>query len=593
MIKEPTAFGFHTRLSRVDFLTLLKPHLPSLFAGCVLLLVTNIVMASLPVLINGGVSLIESDRPFTFSLGFVSLTLSTIYAIVGVVFGLAVFGAVQRTLSRMFIFDVGRKVEQDLRGKLFFHLTTLDDRFFNKHSVGDLMNHLTTDMTNVRMVTGFASLNVMNIIFIFFISVPLLMKIDVFLGLCALLPFPLIIFATSGITTRMFHRTMEYQQQLSHMVSHIQENLLGAHVVRLFHQQQQEDERFDATNRETYRAGVALLKTRVLMLPIMRLMVGISVGVVLYFGGLAILSGRIDLGDFVEINARILQLAWPAMSVGFVMSIYSRGKASLQRVNRLLCEMPIVEDGTQNLRDIHGIHVQNLPLIPNVSTEQKVNFSIKRGQTLGLVGPSGSGKTTLLRMLYRRGIAPFGTIFIDEHEINDLSLQSFYEQVSVVTQETFLFHKSIRDNIIFARPDAQEHEIERVLKITRLDRDLANLQYGLETIVGERGMTLSGGQRQRVALARALIAKKPLLILDDALSSVDADTERHIVSHLRDAQKDTILIIATHRLSAIRNADQILVLQHGRVLSAGLHEELMEMSELYHQLWGVEEELLS
>lgn len=587
--EKPRAFGFLISPKKIQFLQLLQPYAWFLVFGCLLLLLTNLISATLPILINAGVSLIENELPFVLNLYIFELNFLNIYWILLTVLLLAIVGAVLRTFSRMVIFDIGRRIERNLREKLFYHISVLDDDFFIKHSVGDLMNHLTTDMANVRMVTGFAALNIMNIIFIFCFTVPLLLKIDVQIALCALLPFPLIILAMTNITKKMFLATIDYQKQLSRMANHIQENLLGAHIVRLFHQQKQESERFLITNQKTFDEGIKLARVRVLMLPIMRLIIGIAVGLVLFVGGRAILTGRINLGDFVEINARILQLAWPAMSVGFVMSVYSRGQASLTRINELLDYLPSIRDGEQVLNDVHTVDVHNLVLNNEHIKTDPISFKVNKGQMIGIVGPSGSFKTTLLRAIFRRYKIPPGAIFFDGYDINDLTLSSIYDQISVVSEGSFLFHKTIRDNICFARPDASEDEIAAVVKLTRLDRDLANFKDGLETVVGERGITLSGGQRQRVVLARALLAKRPVFIMDDALSSVDTDTEQYIVSRLPDYLKNSIVIMATHRLSALRQADQILVLEKGRVLGFGTHKKLLADNDLYKGLWGFSE----
>jgi ATP-binding cassette subfamily B multidrug efflux pump len=325
------------------------------------------------------------------------------------------------------------------------------------------------------------------------------------------------------------------------------------------------------------------------MFPVMRFLVGLSVVLVLYVGGRAILSNSLTLGDFVEINARILQLAWPAMSVGFVMSIYSRGRASLVRINQLLAHKPQIADGAKNLGRVNELSVYGLKLNEDLRDDKGISFSLKRGQFLGVVGQSGSYKTKLLRTLYRRETTPAGTIFLNGHDINEISLSSIYNQVSVASAETFLFHKTIRENICFLKPHASNDEINVVMKILRLDRDITNFKDGLDTIIGERGITLSGGQRQRIALARILLAKKSINILDDALSAVDAQTERHIVIHLKEYLKDSMLIVASHRLSAILGADHILVLEHGRIAEQGNHRHLVNISPLYQSLWGIDQ----
>lgn len=587
--KVVQAYGQEVSPKGLSFLKLLKPHWLLLLWGCVLVMFTSLIMVFMPVLVNGGVSIIDSEQIFVLDLKVAQFSFHSIHQIILTVSVLAIIGALVRTGSRMAIFGIGRSVEKTVRSQLFSQLSILDDRFYAKNSVGELMNHLTTDTVNVRLVAGFAVLNIMNILFVFFLTVPFLLKVDLLLAICALLPFPLVVLATSGISRRMFQATVEYQAQLGVMTNHVQENLLGAHVVRLFHQQQAEDIRFQTTNAETYRLGVKLARVRVLMMPIMRLVVGLSVGLVLYIGGNEVLSGKITLGQFVEVNARILQLAWPAMSVGFVMSIYSRGQASLERINKLFSYRPQIFDGDNKIFSINKLEVRDVFLGGTKFDQNTVSFSLKRGQLLGVVGPSGSHKSSLLKTLYRRNLVPHGQIFYDGQDINDIKLSSLYEQISVVSSDSFLFHKTIRENICFSNPEVSKSELEEVLRITKLDQDLQSFPDGLETEVGERGITLSGGQRQRITLARALLANRAVLILDDALSSVDAHTEQHIIENISDYLKNSLVIMATHRFMAIENADEILVMEKGLLVGRGTHQDLLAENLLYQQLWGMEQ----
>lgn len=580
-----TAFDQDLSQQAVKFRDLLKPYRFKLALGGMVLLLTNLIVLSMPVLVNAGVSLISSSRQeATIKLFSWHYSVNSLSYLIAIIVVLALLGGLIRTLSRVMIFDVGRSIERDVRAQVLSHISALDDEFYARHQVGDLMNHLTTDVTNIRLVTGFAVLNLMNIILAFCFTVPLLLRIDLVLGICALLPFPVVMLATRGLSQRIFSATKYYQERLSFMVNHIQENLQGAQVVRLFHQQHAEAIRFAKTNHETFLAGVKLARVRVLMYPIMRMVIGLSLALILWVGGMAVWSGHISLGDFVEINTRISQLTWPAMSIGFVMSMLSRGRASLSRLNVLLTKTPAISDGPDSISELNSVNVIELRL--SDKNQQALSFSVQRGEMLGLVGVSGSGKTTLLKMLYRRIKISPGSIFYDHHDIANLKLNSLYKQVAVVSQEPFLFHKSLKENISFLKPDASLTDIEQVIKLVKLDSDIASFKDGLDTIIGERGITLSGGQRQRVALARALLAPRPLIILDDALSAVDAETEQFIVGNLRARLANSIIIIATHRLAAIKDAEQILVLDQGRTSAQGRHQDLMSISQLYRELWG-------
>lgn len=580
--KNPSAFGIAMGHQGISFLELLSPYKLKMALGALVLVMTNLLAVSLPSLVNLGVGLLKDDGKKYVNIWFFKWSFNGLLSLVFLVVIVAIIGAIIRTISRILIFDVGRLVERDLRERVIVHVSALDDEFFSRHQVGDIMSHLTNDISNVRMMAGFALLSILNIIIIFVFSVPLLMKIDSVLALVALLPFPLVMIATRRLTKRMFEATKNYQEHLSHVVNHVQENLGGAHVVRLFHQQEAEGVRFSTTNRRIYESSIKLAHLRVLLLPTMRLMIGIALALVLLVGGHMVLSGHIEVGDLVEINARIMQLTWPAMSIGFVISIMSRGQASLSRLNILLNANPKIIDGLDELERVDTIHVHNL----SVGPKAHISFSLKTGEMLGLVGPSGSYKTILLRMLYRRINVEQAKIFYNEHDVVNLSLNSLNRHVSVVTQEPFLFHKSIKENIVFFNPHASMEEINHVIATVKLDKDIKNFTEGIETIIGERGITLSGGQRQRVALARALLAKRSVLILDDALSAVDAETEGHILSSMKTLLKDSIIVVATHRLSAIKEAQHILVLDKGSVVARGTHEQLLKSSSLYCELWG-------
>jgi ATP-binding cassette subfamily B protein len=321
----------------------------------------------------------------------------------------------------------------------------------------------------------------------------------------------------------------------------------------------------------------------------MRLVIGLSFGLILLLGARALLEHRISLGDFVEVSIRMLQLTWPAMSVGFIMSIYSRGQASIARINNLLSYIPTIIDGPYELRNLHSINVKDLKL-----NSQKINhsisFSIKSHELVGIVGPSGSFKSTLLRALYRRHPLAPAKIFFNDHDIISINLNSLYNNIAVVNQEPLLFNTSIRKNLSFYCDTISDKELIKILAVTKLNDEINHMPNGLDTLIGERGISLSGGQRQRVALARALLAKRALLILDDALSAVDAHTEEYIINNLKDYAHKSMILISTHRLNVLAHAHNILVLDKADIVDQGRHEELLARSSLYQQLWGLNRE---
>lgn len=584
---QKTAFGFPVTGTSLTFTALLKPYFWQLLLGAVLLLLSSVIVLAFPKFINGGITLIEKAQTAKLNFGLFALSISDIYDLLLLMVSFALLGAIVRILSRMVVFDVGRRIERDVRARLFFHISIFDDTFFRNVSVGDAMNRMTSDVVNIRLITGFAALNIMNIVFVFALTVPYLWRIDEMLAIAALLPFPLVILATGFLTQKMFNKTKAYQEELSNLTTHVQENLLGAQVVRLFHQQKEEEQRFLQTNQKTLNAALELSRVRIFMYPILRFVLGASVGLVILLGGQAMIAGRINLGDFVEVNARILMLAWPAMSVGFVMSIYNQGKASLTRINNILNMAPVILDGDVNIGPIEKIDVVNL----NANFERPtnlINFSVERGQLLGIVGQSGSFKSTLLRCISRRKLVKDGVIFFNEHDINSLSLTSLYENISVVSEDAFLFNRSIVDNVRLANTQASMDDVKNALSAVGLDDDVRQFSKGIDTVVGERGITLSGGQRQRLALARALVANKSVLILDDALSMVDAKTESLIIENLKPYFQNRLVIFASHRFGVLKNADKIFVLAKGQIVQSGSHAELVKQSGIYAELCGGE-----
>ncbi len=574
--------GFKPARGIVSFRQLFWPYRFWLLLGFFLLLITNAMMLMVPRMINMGVQIIEG-KPAALDMLSVLVWL----------FCLAILGAIIRTFSRRTLFNVGRGIERDLRSLLFYHLSLLSSDFYEKHSVGDLMSHLTNDINNVRLFVGFAVLNFLNLVIIFSGSIPVLISIDGSLAFACLLPFLLVIVSAQMLTGRMFHRVKEYQASLAKLTEHVQENLSGAGVVRVFHQERVEEKKFQKTNVNTYQTALRVAQISVVMFPLTRMMIGLGVAVVLYVGGREVVLGRMSVGDYVEVNARLLQLAWPAISMGFILSVYSQSRASLARLNELFVLRPKIIDGTYSNVPISLIETKNLSVRLGKQAHlalQNVDVQLKHGRVIGVVGQSGSGKSTLVRILSREIVADQGEIFYNNVEGSQWKLEPLHQQIAVVSSEPFLFSASVRDNIAFAKIDASDEEVKDVIEKVGLTEDVAGFADGLAQIIGERGVMLSGGQRQRIALARALLVDAPVLLLDDCLSAVDSVTESKIMKTLREKGKHVCLLIVSHRLSAIRHADEIVVLEKGKIVQRGRHEELLKQEEqLYGALWGIEQ----
>lgn len=578
------------------FTDIFRPYLPPLALGGVFLAATNGLQLLIPRLINDGVDAVEGKGPEGSLLGWLGIGDGTVTGIAIALIAIAIGAAVVRTLSRVILLNVGRDVERELRTNLFSHLSTLSPRFFGDNPTGDLMSRMTNDLGNMRLMAGFALLNVVNSVLIFFATLPLLFAIDPIVALAALAPFPVVMGMSQFLAKKMFGRTRRNQKVLGQLTSAVQENLAGQAVVRAFSQQEQEKERFGEVNQEAYDAAMSLAIIRLIMFPMVGLMGALSIAIALYMGGRAIIDGRMDIGDLVEFNARVLQLLWPMIAMGFIISVYQRGKASLERINAVLHERPDIVDGSHRAQFNGRVEARGLTMrYAGAETDalKDLSFEVQSGHVLGIVGRNASGKSTLIRALSRLQAVGESELFFDDVDANEWHLSDLHGSVAVVPDDGFLFSATLRENLVFGRPEATEEEVQAAIEVADLERDLEVFPEGLDTVVGERGVTLSGGQRQRVGLARALLTRPRMLILDDCLSAVDAETESRIVGALRagrfatDGQTPTLIIIS-HRLSAVREAEEILVLEEGELIERGNHESLLEHDGRYADLWGRE-----
>jgi len=574
-----------------------RPYTGAIARGFAVLLATNLLSLALPRLINEGVDLVEGtaiDGSILTLLGFGSPTVTGV--VVGICVAAAV-GALFRVWSRILLFNVGRDVERDLRRALFHHLSTLSPSFFRAHATGDLMSRMTNDLTNVRLMAGFALLNVLNAALIFVSTVPLLFLLDAKTALAALVPYPLVMGVAQALSKTMFQRTKAGQETLGKLTSAVQENLAGQQVVRAFAQQDREESKFATVNQANFDAAMKLAAVRVVFFPLMGLMSALGVSIALYVGGHAVVDGRMSTGDIVEFNARLLQLTWPAIALGFIVSVYQRGKASYARINELFVAEPDIVDGAHQTPVAGKLEARGLTIThpgEERAALSDVSFVVEPGRVLGVVGRNASGKSTLVSAILRLAPVSRDQLFVDDVDVNDWHLRPLHRSISAVTDDGFLFSATLRENLAFAHPDATDDEVRHAVVVADLAKDIEILPEGMETLVGERGVTLSGGQRQRTALARALLARPRILVLDDSLSAVDAETETRIVAALREGRFSTdgaapALVVISHRLSAVRAADEILVLDGGRVVERGRHDALIAQGGLYAELWGTEQ----
>jgi ATP-binding cassette, subfamily B, multidrug efflux pump len=509
--------------------------------------------------------------------------------------GVALVQAVARTFSRFVIFNAGRDVEYDLRNDLFAHLESLPLGFYQRRQTGDLMSRLVNDVSAVRMLLGPGILNVIDTPVYYALGLTIMLSIDVPLTLAALAAYPLALVVVKRTSRLLMERMLRVQEGLADLSNHVQENLAGMHVVKAYGCEAHEVEDFARANDRFQEQSLRLARVRGFMFPVMGMVGGVGTLVVLWYGGTKVIDGRLSIGDLGAFIGYLQLLAWPTMALGWMLSILQRGRAAMIRLNELFTVTPAIADppgatapepfrGEITLRGV-TFRYPGRPDAPPALVD--VDLTIPAGRTVALVGRTGAGKSSLLQLLPRLFDVEAGSVLLDGRDVRSLPLGWLRRHVGLVPQDPFLFSRSIRDNIGFAL-DTNGHGEEAIARAARqaaLERDLADLPHGLDTLVGERGVTLSGGQKQRVALARVIAAAPRVLLLDDALSSVDAQTERQILDHLRGFFHQRTTVLVAHRITTVREADLIVVLDDGRVVEAGDHEALLARGGVYADLF--------
>jgi ATP-binding cassette, subfamily B, multidrug efflux pump len=515
----------------------------------------------------------------------------TYYAIL--IIAAAIVQGVVRTYSRALIFNAGRNIEYDLRNDLFAHLQKLPPAFYHTQRTGDLMSRVINDISAVRVMLGPGVLNFVNAPLYYVYAVALMLSMDVRMTLAALAPFPLLMYVARKFRGRILKSSLEVQQQMSVLSSHVQENLSGMHVVKAYAQEDFQTQQFIGLNKDYEIKSMEMAKMRGIVNPIMQGINGLTVLIVIWYGGVRVVRGDLLVADIVAFIAYLNVLAWPTAAFGWMLSLVERGRAAMRRLEEILESKPeIVGDAAQG-----AIHSLNEGIefcdVSFAYERQKnghaalegVDFKLPVGRSVGLVGRVGSGKSTLAQLLPRLFDASSGVILMDGRDIRKVPLGELRKMIGYVPQEPFLFSTSLRNNLTFGRDQCSQEEITRAVQIAKLERDIEVFPQGLETVVGERGVTLSGGQKQRATLARALITDPQVLILDDCLSSVDAQTEAEILHGLRAILKEKTCLIVSHRISAVKEADEILVLDDGKIIERGTHEDLAQRGGVYADLY--------
>jgi ATP-binding cassette subfamily B protein len=503
--------------------------------------------------------------------------------------------------QRWILIGISREIEFDIRNDLFRHLEKQDSGFFQRYRTGDVMARMTNDLNAVRMLLGPALMYSANTVFFTIFALYFLLHLSPWLTLVALAPMPLASIVVQYLGHRIHDRFERIQASFSEISSQAQENYSGARLIRAFAREESQIGLFEKLNRLYIARSLRLVQLMGMLWPTLEFILGVSMVITLLVGGHLVITHRISVGDFVEFNTYMILLIWPIIAVGWVVNLFQRGTASVQRIDELLQAEPAINDSLADLAIrpdavLHGeIELRNLNFsYGETPVLRDVSLKIPAGSSLAIVGPTGSGKSTLVNLIPRLFEAADGSLLVDGRPVREYPLAVLRHNIGMVPQETFLFSDTIRENLTFGAPDASTEEMLQAAEAAHIRQEFEEFPNGFETMVGERGTTLSGGQKQRAAIARALLRRPAILILDDALASVDTYTEERILGGLRGYTSSSTTILISHRVSTVRNADQIAVLVDGQVMELGRHDELLERDGYYASLYQkqqLEEEL--
>ncbi len=507
------------------------------------------------------------------------------------IFALAIAIGIFRFFWRMIIIGMSHFIEMDFKNKLFTHLLLLSNSFFNKTKIGDIMAHMTNDMTAVRRACAFGVIAGFDAIFLFSATLVFMLILNVKLTLYALIPLPVIALISLFFVKILFRKFKSVQESFSLLTEKVREMISGIKIIQTFQQEELESKNFDKLSQEYLTKNISLIKIWGTMFPLIFLFAEIGMAIILWVGGQQVILNELTTGELVAFFSYMGIIVWPMMAVGMVTNVYQRGNASYKRILELLGEKPDIYDASRAEQHIlkGNIKLENICFsYGEQDVLDDINLEIKEGQYIGICGKIGSGKSIIARLILRIIKPQSGRMLYDSIDYRKIKISAVRDNIGYIPQDSFLFSDTIENNVRFGKPDATLEEIEEACRVASIHKNIMELKYQYKTVVGEKGVTLSGGQKQRLCIARAIIRKPRILILDDALSSVDTNTEKEIIKNLEIYSRGITTIVISHRISSFIKADNIFVLDKGRIENSGTHRELIKKSEIYKSIYKIQ-----